>query len=314
MAPGIYGADIEQLRALSKSLGQSGTSLKTVETTVSSLVQSAVWKGEDGARFRNEWTSSLRPMLNRTSQSLQEQSRSLLVHADEQDKASNSNAGATSGPGASQPGPGQPAPGPASPGSNAPERQWTDAFTDPHYEHAPSGLEWLLEKWVDDGSGASDITSALQLVADKFSWNIDLADAAAGTSKFFDAMKTVGKGLVVVGALFGVLDIASGIENRDPFRVADGAVGGGLAIAAGIAAATGVGLPVAAAIGGAGLLWGLASMASGDVPVTKRIWDFGAGVVGGVKDLAGGVADGVKSLADGAQDAVGWVGGRLGFG
>jgi hypothetical protein len=37
-------------------------------------------------------------------------------------------------------------------------------------------------------------------------------------------------------------------------------------------------------------------------------------VVGGVKDLAGGVADGVKSLADGAQDAVGWVGGRLGFG
>ena len=209
MAPGIYGADIEQLRALSKSLGQSGTRLKTVETTVSSLVQSAVWKGEDGARFRNEWTSSLRPMLNRTSQSLQEQSRSLLVHADEQDKASNSNAGATSGPGASQPGPGQPAPGPASPGSNAPERQWTDAFTDPHYEHAPSGLEWLLEKWVDDGSGASDITSALQLVADKFSWNIDLAEAAAGTSKFFDAMKTVGKGLVVVGALFGVLDIAS---------------------------------------------------------------------------------------------------------
>jgi hypothetical protein len=238
----------------------------------------------------------------------------LLVHADEQDRASNSNAGATSGPGSSQPTPGPAAPGPGTPASDAPERQWTDAFTDPNYEHAPSGLEWLLEKWIDDGSGASDITSALQFVADKFSWNLDLADVAAGTSKFFDAMKVVGKGLAVLGAAFGVLDIASGIENRDPFRVADGAVGGGLAIAAGVAAATGVGLPVAAAIGGAGLLWGLASMASGDIPVTKRIWDFGAGVVGGVRDLAGGVANGVKDLAGGAQDAFGWVGGKLGFG
>jgi hypothetical protein len=309
MAPGIYGADIEQLRALSKSLGQSGTRLKTVESTVSTLVQSAIWKGEDGARFRNEWTSSLRPMLNRTSESLQQQARSLLVHADEQDQASNSTAGAGSGPGASQPGPGQPTPGPA-----APERQWTDAFTDPNYEHAPAGLEWLLEKWIDDGSGASDITSALQLVADKFSWNIDLADAAPGTSKFFDGMRSVGKGLVVLGAALGVLDFASGLENRDPFRMADGAVGGGLAIAAGIAAATGVGLPVAAAIGAAGLVWGFASLVSGDVPVTKRIWDFGAGVVGGARDLAGGAVNGVKDLANGVQDAFGWAGGKLGFG
>jgi hypothetical protein len=313
MAPGIYGADIEQLRALSKSLGQSGTRLRNVESSVNSLVQSAGWKGEDGARFRNEWTSTLRPMLNRTSESLQEQSRSLLVHADEQEQASNPNAGATSGPGSNQTPPGPAAPGPTQ-GADAPERQWSDAFNDPDYKHAPSGLEWLLEKWIDDGSGASDITSALQFVADKFSWNLDLADVAAGTSKFFDAMKVVGKGLAVLGGALGVLDIASGIENRDPFRVADGAVGGGLAIAAGIAAATGVGLPVAAAIGGAGLLWGLASMASGDIPVTKRIWDFGAGVVGGVRDLAGGVANGVKDLAGGAQDAVGWVGGKLGFG
>jgi hypothetical protein len=71
MAPGIYGADIEQLRALSKSLGQSGTRLRNVESSVNSLVQSATWKRDDGARFRNERTSTLRPMLNRTSESLQ---------------------------------------------------------------------------------------------------------------------------------------------------------------------------------------------------------------------------------------------------
>ena len=294
MAPGLYGADIEQLRTLSKSLGQAGTRLKNVESTVNSLVQSAVWKGSDGDRFRSDWTSSLRPMLNRASESFSSQSKVLLAQASEQEKASNAGGGHTS----SQP---EGTPAPSSPAEG---RNWGDAFTDPNYEHAPSGLEWLLEKGVtEDGNAASDIASALQFVADKFSWDLELAQVEKGVSKFFDAMKGVGKGLIGLGIVLGALDIASGIENRDPFRIADGAVGGGLALAAAIAAATGVGLPVAAAIGGAGLLWGLASMASGDVPVTKRIWDFGSGVVGGVKDMVGG-----------AKDAVGWVGGKLGFG
>lgn len=319
MAPGFFGADITQLRTLSKSLGQSGNRLTSVESTVNSLVQSAAWKGSDGDRFRSEWSSSLRPMLNRAAATLQNQSQVLLTQANEQERASLP-AGPSAAPGQT---PGQT---PASPGPEIPHRNWGDAFTDPNYEHAPSGLEWLLEKLgADDGNGPAAIASGLQFVADKFSWNLDLAKVEAGTSKFFDAMKGVGKGLVGLGIVLGGLDIASGIENRDPFRVADGAVGGGLAVAAAVAAATGVGLPVAAAIGGAGLLWGLASMASGDVPVTKRIWDFGAGVVGGVrdlatgaaggiKDLATGAASGVKDLADGAKDAVGWVGGRLGFG
>lgn len=277
-----------------------------MESSVNSLVKSAVWKGTDGDKFRSDWASSLRSMLNQASESLNSQSKVLLGQAKDQERASSAGGGLTSSP----------APGaPASESSPVQERNWNDAFTDPNYEHAPSGLEWLLEKWgADDGSGASKITSALQFVADKFSWNIDLAKVEAGTSKFFDSMKVVGKGLVVLGMGLGVLDIMSGYESRDPFRVADGAVGGGLALAAGIAAATGVGLPVAAAIGGVGLLWGLASMASGDVPVTKRIWDFGSGVVGGVKDLADGAVGGVKDLADGAKDTLGWLGGKLGFG
>lgn len=309
MTPGFFGADIEQLRTLSKSMGQSGTRLKSVESNVNSLVQSAAWKGADADKFRSEWTSSLRPMLNISSSALQQQSQLLLTHASEQEKASGAEGSAPS-PGHVQPAQNQPAQG-----TSPRERNWGDAFTDPNYEHAPSGLEWLLEKaGAEDGEGPSKIVSALQLVADKFGWDLDLAQVEKGTSKFFDAMKGVGKGLIVLGAVFGGLDIASGIENKDPFRVADGVVGGGLAIAAGVAAATGVGLPVAAVIGGAGIIWGLASMASGDVPVTKRIWDFGAGVVGSVNDFSAGVADGAKDLAEGAKDAVGWVGGKLGFG
>ncbi|PNI10257.1 hypothetical protein CXX84_01940 [Arthrobacter sp. AFG7.2] len=302
MAPGIYGADINELRKLSRSFAESGTSLKSVGLTVDSLVRSAAWKGTDGDRFRREWSSTLRPMLNNTSATLQGQSSTLLKHADEQEQAS------TAGGSAGTPAGSSPSSGGTSANGTAAEsgrgRDWTEAFTDSNYVHAPSGVEWLLEKFgTDDGNGASSIANAIKFVADKFSWNLDLADVQAGTSRFFDGMKIAGKGLAVLGGFLGVLDVASGIENRDPFRVADGVVGGGLAVAAGVAAATGVGLPVAAAIGGAGLVWGLASMASGNVPVTKRMWDFGAGVVGGVKDLAGGV-----------KDAAGWVGGKLGFG
>lgn len=286
---------------MSKSLSASSATLKRVEASVTSLVQSAAWKGRDGDTFRGEWSSTLLPLLHGTSISLQDQSTALLKHADEQEQASTSGSTSTS---VSAPAPPAGSADGAGASRGSDEPGWGDAFTDPNYIHAPSGVEWLLETLgVDDGSGSSGIANALKFVADKFSWNVDLADVQAGVSKFFDGMKIAGKGLAVLGGLLGVLDVASGVENRDPFRVADGVVGGGLAVAAGVAAATGVGLPVAAAIGGAGLLWGLASMASGNVPVTKRIWDFGAGIVGGVKDLA-----------DGAADAIGWVGGKLGFG
>lgn len=300
LAPGLYGADIEQLRALSKSMAQSGTRLRSVESNINALVGSAAWKGPDGEKFRSEWTSSLRPLLNKSFTALQDQSRTILGQADEQERASGGATGGIGNDGGASGGGG----GGGTSSGVGPDRNWGDAFTDPDYEHAPSGVEWLLEKFgADDGSGASGLVNALKFVADKFSWNLDLAKVEAGVSKFFDGMKVAGKGLAVLGGFLGVLDIASGIENRDPFRVADGVVGGGLAVAAGVAAATGVGLPVAAAIGAAGLVWGLASMISGDVPVTKRIWDFGAGVVGGVRDLASGAAD-----------AVGWVGSKLGFG
>jgi len=67
MAPGFSGADIAQLRALSKALRQSGNRIESVESTVNALVRTAAWKGTDGDAFRSEWTSSLRPMLYSTA-------------------------------------------------------------------------------------------------------------------------------------------------------------------------------------------------------------------------------------------------------
>lgn len=293
MAPGFFGADIAQLRTLSKSLGQSGNRLKTVESTVNSLVQSAAWKGSDGEKFRSEWSSSLRPMLNSAAATLQSQSQVLLTQANEQDKASGAG-GTAPEPGTAQPTTGT---GPAA------GRNWGDAFTDPDYEHAPSGVEWLLELGGRDGSGSSALANGLKFVADKFNWNIDLAQVEAGTSKFFDFMKGANRLLGVLGGAIGVLDVVSGIDGKDPFRIADGVIGGGLSIAAILATGTIVGAPAGVVLGAAALAWGVLGMMSGNVPVTKRIWDFGAGVVGGVKDLAGG-----------AKDALGRAGGKLGFG
>lgn len=299
MAPGMYGADINELRTLSASLAKSGSSLKSVEATVNSLMQSAAWKGTDGDRFRSEWSSTLRPMLNKASESLRGQSTSLLKHAEEQEQASGAGGGselASSGSGEGT-GPGS---GPAS----SPPPAWGDAFTDPDYQHAPSGIEWLLEKLgVDDGSAASGIATALVFVADKFNWNLELAQVQAGVSRFFDVMKGAGKVLGVLGGAIGVLDVLSGIDGKDPFRIADGVIGGGLSVAALTATGTIVGAPAGVVLGGLALGWGLLGMMSGDVPVTKRIWDFGAGVVGAAKDVAAG-----------AKDALGWVGGKLGFG
>ncbi|AOT02020.1 hypothetical protein [Arthrobacter sp. U41] len=292
MAPGFYGADVAQLRALSKSLGQSENRLKTVESSVNSLVQSAVWKGTDADKFRAEWTSSLRPMLNNASATLRHSSQLLLGQASEQDQASGSGSAVPASSGAGQ-----------APATEAAVRSWGDAFTDPNYTHAPSGIEWLLELGGGDGSGSSTLANGLKFVADKFNWNIDLAQVEAGTSKFFDFMKGANRLLGVLGGAIGAFDVASGIAGKDPFRIADGVIGGGLSIAAVLATGTIVGAPAGVVLGAAALGWGVLGMMSGNAPVTKRIWDFGAGVVGGVKDLASG-----------AKDALGWAGGKLGFG
>ena len=102
MAPGLYGADIEQLRSLSKSMDRSGSRLMDTERQITSLVSAIDWKGNDGGRFRREWSDTWRPMMKQTSQSLLEASKTLLTQADEQENASTG--GSSGGPGTAAPG------------------------------------------------------------------------------------------------------------------------------------------------------------------------------------------------------------------
>ena len=284
----------------------SGQEMDNTATSLQAAVTRTRWAGFDADSFRNRWASAMRPTLRTAGASLEHMSRLLIAQADEQEKASADAGSGTPGTPGLPDTPGTPST-PGTPGLPVDENGWSDAFTDPNYEHAPGVLEWGMELLLGgDGAQAAGLTNGLKFVADKFNFDIGLANAddfAKMMPKFSSFMNSAGKGLAVLGVGLGALDMASGFANNDPFRVADGGISAALSVAAIAATATGVGAPVGVAIGAVGLAWGFASMISGDVPVTKRIWDGGAAVVGGVKDAANAVGDGV-----------GWLGGKLGFG
>lgn len=84
----IYGADVSQLRELAKAVERAASLLSSRATSLQGQIQAAPWKGADGEHFRQDWTSSHRPSLERVVSSLRENSKILLKHADEQEKAS----------------------------------------------------------------------------------------------------------------------------------------------------------------------------------------------------------------------------------
>jgi hypothetical protein len=84
----FYGADVSQLRALAKAADRAAASLSTQASSLHSQIQSAPWKGSDGDRFRQEWSGNHRPGLDKVVDSLRENSRLLLQHAEEQEKSS----------------------------------------------------------------------------------------------------------------------------------------------------------------------------------------------------------------------------------
>lgn len=93
----FYGADVSQLRELAKAVDKAATLLSSRASSLQGQIQSAPWKGLDGERFRQEWTGSHRPTLERVASSLRQNSKLLLQHANEQEKASDSPGGGSGG-------------------------------------------------------------------------------------------------------------------------------------------------------------------------------------------------------------------------
>jgi hypothetical protein len=91
----FYGADVNQLRDLAKAADKAASLISTRASSLQSQILAAPWKGGDGERFRQEWTSSHRPSIERVVASLRRNSKILLQHAAEQEKSSAAGTGST---------------------------------------------------------------------------------------------------------------------------------------------------------------------------------------------------------------------------
>lgn len=105
MAGNLWGADVAQLRTLAQQFGKTSETLLQQSTTLTSAINgNTAWKGADGARFTSEWNGSHRALIQKTALALKAESKRLMTHAEQQEKASNNGSGTGGGTGA--PGPG----------------------------------------------------------------------------------------------------------------------------------------------------------------------------------------------------------------
>jgi uncharacterized protein YukE len=101
VAGNLWGADVAELRTLAQQFGKTADQLLQQSTQLTSHINSTTsWKGQDAVAFRSEWNGSHRAMLQQAAFALQQESKKLLVNADQQEKASNTGAGS----GGSRPG------------------------------------------------------------------------------------------------------------------------------------------------------------------------------------------------------------------
>ena len=129
MAGTLWGADVEQLRTLARQFSKTADMLQQQSQQLSGHINnSTAWKGQDASLFRSDWNGSHRMLLQKTAARLQQESKLLLAHADEQEKASATGGAGTTGPGTG-------APGGNGPGGQAPGRG----------SNNPWGPDWLAD-------------------------------------------------------------------------------------------------------------------------------------------------------------------------
>ena len=131
MAGTLWGADVDQLRTLAQQFSKIADLLQQQSTQLSSQINNnPAWKGADAQRFRSDWNSNHRTLLQQTVTRLQQESKVLLKNADEQEKASTDGSGPAGGPGGSGPAGGS-GPRPPIPGQGSTDPWGPDWLTDP---------------------------------------------------------------------------------------------------------------------------------------------------------------------------------------
>ncbi|MFT4299450.1 MAG: hypothetical protein QM597_07445 [Aeromicrobium sp.] len=284
----MIGADVDDLRRLAAQFDQAADRLRAQAGQVSNGVRVSAWVGPVAVRFRADWDSTHSVALKNAAAELAESALSLRQNAKEQEAASASLSGNA--------------------GTSVVKAH---AVQNAARHAAQGGGSKAIADASDFWDGVKDVyqraamgIDSAKLLKEAVEWaKPQWAKSLPWMAKAGKVLGKLGDVTAVIGAFDAGWQIGEGIATGDGFKVTDGVISAGFAVA-------GVALvacpPAALVVGGVGLAWGAAQLASGDVPVSKRVADFAVGTWNGAADLTNkathAVADGAKALAEGASD------------
>lgn len=293
MTEGMIGADPEQLMALAKTMETSGSKLKQISSSLSSVISQARWSGPDSERFKAHWNNTLRISLSSTGEKLSHASTNLVAQAKEQIAASAESGGS-----------GGTIPVSGENGDNGDQtlQQVVDANGNPLYQTtnllaSGSGFiaDLLLNKMI---SG--------KLLKD-YGWSLlgakagQLGQYVKGT-QFLNSLSMIGRAAGVLSVIGGGAQLVNGIMNGDTHQIIDGGITTALAV--------GSFIPVVGPFfAAAGLVWAGSGLLANSLGFTSTSAMFEAGG----KWVGDKVSDGAQwigeNTANVAKKAWGWLSG-----
>ncbi len=92
---GVVGADVDQLRILSRAVSQAADQLETMSNVVTSMLSATRWSGPDAERHRSQWHGTSVAQVRAVAQALRESASELSRNAEEQATASAETAAAS---------------------------------------------------------------------------------------------------------------------------------------------------------------------------------------------------------------------------
>ncbi|MCI4658196.1 hypothetical protein [Cryobacterium zhongshanensis] len=155
---GMYGADVEQLRALAKVFSDASDRLERDRMTVGNQIKINAWVGPVATQFRMQWDSEHSVRVASAAHLLAESATKLRKNAQEQEDASRSDGGTrTSGSGSGTGGSTNPG------GLTFPE---LPAGADAESRAAFNALIELMKRGITDTSTMVDFTDILKVLKD----------------------------------------------------------------------------------------------------------------------------------------------------
>lgn len=329
MSGNLWGADVDQLRTLARQFSKTADLLLQQSTQLSGQINNTpAWKGQDAEHFRSDWNGSHRTLLQKTASRLKHESKLLLAHADEQDRASSTGgAGGSAGPGMGGPGTGVPGSvGGQGTGRPPSDNSWgPDWIANPDspfrdgwdiynmtkaFPNLRAGL-FDLGAFIGKADSVGEFFSKdFREVARAFQDSNILSQYFNTSSELFDGRWDTALNLVdggkaatffevggkVLGGVGVGLDLLDTVNN-----ISEGDAGG--AVYSGIKAGLGVASFAPPPVGTAAMVASGALAIYDNVPVVKET----------VNAIGGSIADGAEAAWEGAGDAAEAVGDFFGF-